>query len=119
MLAAAGYLQTVIARLKQSILASQHVLFTTSVLGATIGATEIGSAIVQHVEHTQSLIEGECADLIAMTTHGRSGVQHVLLGSIAEKVLSTTKCPVLITRPITQSGQDTSTHKKRSMSRLL
>ncbi|GHO77632.1 hypothetical protein KSD_54030 [Ktedonobacter sp. SOSP1-85] len=114
MLAAEDYLQTVIARLKQSLLASQHVLFTTSVLGAT----DIGSAIVQHVEHTQSLIEGEYANLIAMTTHGRSGVQHVLLGSIAEKVLSTTKCPVLITRPITQNGKDTSKHKERSMPRL-
>lgn len=114
MLVAEDYLQTVITRLKEGLLASQHVVFTTSV----IGATEVGTAIVQHVEHTQSLIGGECADLIAMTTHGRSGVQHILLGSVAEKVLSNTKCPVLITRPVMQSGQDKSKHTERSISRL-
>ena len=38
------------------------------------------------------------ADLIVMGTHGRSGVSHVLLGSIAEKVVRRAPCPVLTVR---------------------
>jgi nucleotide-binding universal stress UspA family protein len=35
------------------------------------------------------------ADLIVMGTHGRSGFEHLLLGSVAEKVLRRAPCPVL------------------------
>ena len=34
-------------------------------------------------------------DLIVMGTHGRSGFQHLMLGSVAEKVLHGASCPVL------------------------
>lgn len=37
-------------------------------------------------------------DLIVMGTHGRSGVQHMLLGSVTEKVIRTAPCPVLVIR---------------------
>jgi nucleotide-binding universal stress UspA family protein len=36
--------------------------------------------------------------LIVMGTHGRSGLQHVLLGSVAEKVVRLAPCPVLVAR---------------------
>jgi universal stress protein A len=35
------------------------------------------------------------ADLIVMSTHGRTGVSHVLLGSVAEQVVRKAPCPVL------------------------
>ena len=38
-------------------------------------------------------------DLIAMTTHGRSGPQHWTMGSIAHRVLNATKLPILMVRP--------------------
>lgn len=38
------------------------------------------------------------ADLIIMTTHGYSGVKHVLLGSTTEDVLRHAECPVLSVR---------------------
>jgi nucleotide-binding universal stress UspA family protein len=45
----------------------------------------------------------ECAkagkvDLIIMGTHGRTGLQHALLGSVAEKVVRLAPCSVLVTR---------------------
>ena len=37
-------------------------------------------------------------DLIVMGTHGRSGMSHILLGSIAERVVRHAPCPVLTVR---------------------
>ena len=37
-------------------------------------------------------------DLIVMGSHGRSGIAHVLLGSVAEAVVRTAPCPVLTVR---------------------
>jgi nucleotide-binding universal stress UspA family protein len=37
-------------------------------------------------------------DLIVMATHGHSGLEHALLGSITEKVLRKAHCPVLVAR---------------------
>jgi nucleotide-binding universal stress UspA family protein len=37
-------------------------------------------------------------DLITMGTHGRSGVTHLLMGSVAENVVRTSPCPVLTVR---------------------
>jgi nucleotide-binding universal stress UspA family protein len=39
------------------------------------------------------------ADLILMTTHGRSGFRRVFLGSVAESVLHTSHLPLLLIRP--------------------
>ena len=41
----------------------------------------------------------ERVDLIAMATHGRSGVVRWLLGSVADTVLRSTQCPLLLIRP--------------------
>jgi universal stress protein A len=38
------------------------------------------------------------ADLIVLATHGRTGVLHLLLGSVAERVVRTATCPVLTVR---------------------
>src|SRR5512139_59170 len=38
------------------------------------------------------------ADLIVMSTHGRSGLSHVLIGSVAERVVRIAPCPVLTVR---------------------
>jgi nucleotide-binding universal stress UspA family protein len=37
-------------------------------------------------------------DLIVMGTHGRSGVAHALMGSVAEEVVRQSPCPVLVVR---------------------
>jgi universal stress protein A len=38
-------------------------------------------------------------DLIVLSTHGRTGLTHVILGSVAESVVRTAPCPVLTVRP--------------------
>ena len=38
------------------------------------------------------------ADLIVMATHGRSGLSHLVLGSVAEQVIRHARCPVLAMR---------------------
>jgi universal stress protein A len=38
------------------------------------------------------------ADLIIMATHGRSGLSHLVLGSVAEQVIRHARCPVLAVR---------------------
>jgi universal stress protein A len=37
----------------------------------------------------------EACDLIVLSTHGRSGLTHLLIGSVAERVLRFAHCPVL------------------------
>lgn len=46
-----------------------------------------------------SAADKQGVDLIVIGTHGRSGFAHVLLGSVAEKVVRHAQCPVLTVRP--------------------
>ena len=39
------------------------------------------------------------SDLIAVGTHGRSGLSHVLLGSVAEWLIRNAQCDILVARP--------------------
>ena len=41
----------------------------------------------------------EAADLIVISTHGRTGIDHMLVGSVTEKVVARASCPVLSIRP--------------------
>jgi universal stress protein A len=38
-------------------------------------------------------------DLLVVTTHGRTGLRHLLMGSVAEKIVRHASCPVLVVRP--------------------
>jgi universal stress protein A len=40
--------------------------------------------------------ESEGVDMIVMSTHGRTGFDHLMLGSVAEKVMARSPCPVLV-----------------------
>ena len=49
-------------------------------------------------EEIVNLATDERAELIIMGTHGRHGMAHLLLGSVAERVVRTAPCPVLVVR---------------------
>lgn len=52
---------------------------------------ELGAAHVNVAE----LAGREAADMVIMSTHGRTGLDHILLGSVTEKVIAHAGCPVL------------------------
>jgi nucleotide-binding universal stress UspA family protein len=48
---------------------------------------------------TKETREDAAIDLVVMGTHGRTGIKHVFLGSVAERVARHANCPVLLVRP--------------------
>jgi nucleotide-binding universal stress UspA family protein len=95
---AQAYLSTVERKLREDDLAKLNLSVTSSVsvdpdvAGILIGIAEIG-------EDMQEVEEYPPCDLIAMATHGRGGLQRWMLGSVTERVLDSTKLPLLIVRP--------------------
>lgn len=56
------------------------------------------------VDEIQTIAKELKADLIVVATHGRSGLDHMLLGSTTEKLLRKAAVPVLTVRPTTHGG---------------
>ena len=52
---------------------------------------ELGGADVNIAD----LAGREAVDLVIMSTHGRTGLDHILLGSVTEKVMAHAHCPVM------------------------
>jgi nucleotide-binding universal stress UspA family protein len=50
-------------------------------------------------EEILNVTHGEDVDMVIMGTHGRKGIDRILFGSVAEKVVKSAKCPVLTIRP--------------------
>jgi len=63
--------------------------------------TKTGVTFVEIIDYVKT----EAIDLIVMGTHGRSGIEHILIGSVAEKVVRKAPCPVLTIRPKNKSFQ--------------
>ena len=69
------------------------------------GAWEAEVAAGSAAETIVRVAQERDADLIVMGTHGRTGLQHVLLGSVTEKVVRSAPCPVLTVRYKAPEGQ--------------
>jgi len=66
-------------------------------IGARVPAKQVirtGKAFYEIGEYARE----QSMDLIIIATHGHSGVEHVLFGSTAEKVVRHAPCPVLVVR---------------------
>jgi nucleotide-binding universal stress UspA family protein len=75
--------------------------FCASVI--TGGSPEIVVAEGNPAKEIVLLAERMAADLLVMGTHGRGGFERLFLGSVTEKVLRTTLCPVLTVPPPIQT----------------
>nr|WP_321259589.1 universal stress protein [uncultured Pseudodesulfovibrio sp.] len=50
-------------------------------------------------EEILAISEAEGVDMVVMGTHGRKGIDRILFGSVAEKVVKSSAAPVLTVRP--------------------
>jgi nucleotide-binding universal stress UspA family protein len=62
-----------------------------------VAARHVAEAILEEAEMLGS-------NLIALATHGRGGINRLLLGSVADKLVRLAMCPVLVYRPIFREG---------------
>ena len=70
-------------------------------LGEKVKGVEVKKVVRRNIEAGAEIAvfaKEENVDLIVMTTHGRSGVSRLLLGSVAEKVVHLAPCPVMTMR---------------------
>jgi len=65
-----------------------------------------GSAAIEIVDFAKE----QAFDLIVMGTHGRKGLSHLLMGSVAERVLRTAHCPVLTVKATEEEEAPASSH---------
>lgn len=64
------------------------------------GVTARGQVLIGYAaEEILKRAQDESADLIVMGTHGRKGIDRILFGSVAEKVVKNANIPVLTIRP--------------------
>jgi nucleotide-binding universal stress UspA family protein len=76
---------------------------------------KIRKALVQGISPHAAILEfieqeGDIG-LICMSTHGRSGLKHVLLGSVTENVIRYSTCPVLVVKQTEHEFIDPVTHE--------
>ncbi len=88
---AQAYLDGLMAHLDEAALAELNIEATTSVESDP----DVAEAIIKQAEGSET----GSYDLIAMATHGRGGIDHFVMGSVTERVLHTTKLPLLVVRP--------------------
>jgi nucleotide-binding universal stress UspA family protein len=80
--------------------------FNLSLHTAIATGKEVADTLIRSAERGDSVegnrLAGGC-DLIAITTHGRGGLQRLRLGSVTERVLGATRLPLLIVHAPTDS----------------
>ena len=71
--------------------------FLREKFGALINLVEVRQKVEVGAAHVNiaDLAAREAVDLVIMSTHGRTGLDHILLGSVTEKVIAHASCPVL------------------------
>jgi nucleotide-binding universal stress UspA family protein len=57
--------------------------------------TAVGEPAAEIVAHARD----NAIDLVVVGTHGRTGLTHAIMGSVAERVVRKAPCPVLTVRP--------------------
>jgi nucleotide-binding universal stress UspA family protein len=72
----------------------------TRAIAERAGALDVDTKMLMGSAHAEILrvAEEEKFDLIVMGTHGRTGLGHAFMGSVAERVVRQAPCPVLTVR---------------------
>lgn len=74
-----------------------------SVTSSCLVAPDVAETLIETAELGEqsegSMSRGNGCDIIAMATHGRSGLQRWVMGSVTERILNATRLPLLIVRP--------------------
>src|SRR5215472_3053093 len=96
------YVETVADRLRAGSLAESQVILTS---GISV-KTDVVGTIVRLAEQAENAEETGGYDLIAMATHGRSGLLRLVMGSVTEHILGATKLPLLMVRPLPKTQQE-------------
>lgn len=91
---AQAYLQGV-----QQRLASQVNVHITCSIASSLDTAETLISIAETGEGSGLPAITEASDMLALTTHGRSGLARWVMGSIPERILGATRLPLLIIRP--------------------
>jgi nucleotide-binding universal stress UspA family protein len=93
------YVPNMMELLQELIAGAEGQLATLKQSAAARGVTVETAAITGRPAHTivEHAKEGGF-DLIVMGTHGRTGLAHVMMGSVAERVVRKAPCPVLTVR---------------------
>lgn len=76
----------------------QTVLTAEAAPGATPAVRVARDPAIEIVRYAKEIQAG----MIVIGTHGRTGVSRLLMGSVAEHVVRTAPCPVLVVRPTAQ-----------------
>lgn len=95
---AKAYLERVEQRLREGELAGLGLSISTSV----VVHEDVADTLMRMAERGEYMddIEGfDGFDIIALATHGRSGLQHWAVGSVTERLLGATRQPILVVRP--------------------
>jgi nucleotide-binding universal stress UspA family protein len=82
--------------------------------GFNVSIAIVGGPVAESILDYADAIQ---ADLIAMSTHGRSGVARWLLGSVADRIVHGATVPVLLVRPGRQPSASKSNAKAQRKTR--
>src|SRR5207249_10736334 len=89
------YVKTVAERLREGPFAAFKLNITSSIaLSPNVAAT-----LLKQAERAEGAERSARFDVIALATHNRSGLRRLLMGSVTERILDSTKLPLMSVRP--------------------
>ncbi len=112
------YLRSLQAHVQEGLIAPSIARLKLLVTWSVTLDSDVAQAIVRVAENGEdaegSGIFGGC-QLIVMATHGRSGLQRWTVGSVTERVIHSTKLPILVVRPVGTAIQEAQSEKKEAI----
>ena len=109
------YLSTTTQQIRDGLVAHPIADLKLPVTWSVAIDSDVADGIIRVAENGEDAegagVFGGC-DVIAMATHGRSGLQRWAMGSITERVLHATRLPLLIVRPTTTMDDGSATQEK-------